>query len=113
MGLGINNCTEKKTTGGEARQPVFENEMDTKPKHTIRICLGSACYSKARHDNLEYIEIFLKKYHLLEEVDFRGHLCIGKCKHGPNVEIDGLMYSEVDSEKLEGMLKRHFGVKEQ
>ncbi len=79
-----------------------------KSKHTIKICLGSACYSKAKHANLEFIEIFLKENGLIKEVDFMGHLCIEKCKCGPNLEIDGIMYHEVNCEKLPEILNRHF-----
>jgi NADH:ubiquinone oxidoreductase subunit E len=81
------------------------------PKHTIRICLGSACYSKAKHENLEYIEAFLKENGLLQRVDFRGHLCIEQCQMGPNVEIDGKMYHEVNCEKLKIILPHHFMMK--
>ena len=81
-----------------------------KQAYSIRICLGSACYSKARHDNLEFIENFLKENHLLHAVDFRGHLCIGQCNQGPNIEINGTMYHEVNREKLAGILQQHFPV---
>lgn len=79
-------------------------------RHRIRICLGSSCFSKAKQSNLEYIEHFLKQYKLTDEVDFAGHLCIDQCMTGPNVEIDGVMYNEVDTAKLEKVLRNHFGV---
>lgn len=82
--------------------------FEIKQKHTIRICLGSACYSKAKHENLEFIESFLKDHHLTSQVDFAGHLCIERCKTGPNVEIDGVMYDEVNPEKLACILPVHF-----
>lgn len=79
-------------------------------RHRIRICLGSSCFSKAKQSNLEYIERFLKQNKLTDEVDFAGHLCIEQCMTGPNVEIDGVMYNEVDTTKLEKVLRNHFGV---
>jgi len=76
--------------------------------HKIRICLGSSCFSKGKQSNLEYIEQFLKEHGITEEVDFSGHLCIDKCSSGPNIEIDGIMYSEVDPSKLEQILNSVF-----
>jgi len=78
--------------------------------HKIRICLGSSCFSKAKETNLEYIERFLKQNKLTNQVDFAGHLCIDKCINGPNIEIDGVMYNEADTAKLEKVLRQHFGI---
>ena len=76
--------------------------------HKIRICLGSSCFSKGKQSNLEYIEQFLKEHGITEEVDFAGHLCIEKCSSGPNIEIDNIMYHEVDPAKLESILNKVF-----
>lgn len=85
----------------------FPDKAQQKP-HKIRICLGSSCFSKGKQNNLEYIEQFLKQHDITETVDFAGHLCIEKCSSGPNIEIDGIMYHEVDPEKLEGILNTVF-----
>lgn len=73
-------------------------------KHSIKICLGSACYSKAEHTNLFYIQDFLKENNLESEVEFVGHLCKEQCSKGPNVEIDGVLYNEISVEKLKVIL---------
>ena len=78
--------------------------------HKIRICLGSSCFSKAKETNLEYIERFLKLNKVTDKVDFAGHLCIDQCITGPNIEIDDIMYNEVDPVKLEKILRVHFGL---
>jgi NADH:ubiquinone oxidoreductase subunit E len=95
-------------TGVDYNKPQEQQDNRIVRKHTIRICLGSACYSKAKHENLECIETFLKENDLLQNVDFSGHLCIEQCKTGPNVEIDGKMYHEVSPEKLRHILPQHF-----
>jgi NADH:ubiquinone oxidoreductase subunit E len=97
------------TTKSNSQLLQQTNEINN-TRHRIRICLGSSCFSKAKQSNLEYIELFLKQNKLIDEVDFAGHLCIDQCMVGPNVEIDGVMYNEVDSAKLEIVLHKHFGV---
>ncbi len=86
-------------------QPTIKNT-----RHRIRICLGSSCFSKAKQSNLEFIERFLNENNLKDNVDFAGHLCIEQCMSGPNVEIDGIMYNEVDTQKLERILHSCFGI---
>jgi len=96
---------------------IQTNHQLVKPKtesnttvHQIRICLGSSCFSKAKETNLEYIERFLKQNRFTDQVDFAGHLCIDKCITGPNIEIDGVMYKQADTAKLEKVLRFHFGI---
>ncbi|HNW53992.1 MAG TPA: (2Fe-2S) ferredoxin domain-containing protein [Bacteroidales bacterium] len=95
-----------RTLNSNGNIPIL-NKPPQKP-HKIRICLGSSCFSKGKQSNLEYIEQFLKQHDITESVDFAGHLCIDKCSSGPNIEIDGIMYHEVDPEKLEGILNTVF-----
>jgi len=91
-------------------QPVEQKTESNAPVHKIRICLGSSCFSKAKETNLEYIERFLKQNKFTDQVDFAGHLCIDKCITGPNIEIDGVMYKQADTAKLEKVLRFHFGI---
>jgi len=92
-------------------QPLNELNNIPSKRHTIRICLGSSCFSKAKESNLEYIERFLKEHNMNDAVDFAGHLCIEQCSKGPNIEVDGVMYNEVNATKLEEILLRHFEIK--
>jgi len=94
----------------ERSNGTIQTPRETTRRHSIRICLGSSCYSKAKRTNLEYIEQYLQRNNLTNQVDFVGHLCIERCNMGPNVEIDGIMYHEVYPGKLKEILKHHFGM---
>ncbi|MCE5347624.1 MAG: (2Fe-2S) ferredoxin domain-containing protein [Bacteroidales bacterium] len=77
-------------------------------KHNIHICLGSSCFSRGNEELLELIKDYLSKNNLKEKTDFRGHLCSGECKCGPNLTIDGQEYHNLKIENIEKILDRHF-----
>jgi NADH:ubiquinone oxidoreductase subunit E len=77
-------------------------------KTEIRLCLGSSCFPRGNDNNLEIIRNYIEENRIMERVDFRGHLCVDKCKTGPNVSIDGKTYSELTSESLIEILDSYF-----
>ena len=67
-----------------------------KPK--IVICLGSSCFARGTEENIRVVEAYLKENSYEDDVDVElsGTLCQGRCAEGPNVVIDGRLYSKVD-----------------
>lgn len=80
-------------------------------EHNIHICLGSSCFSRGNEELLEFIKEYLRNNDLKEETCFRGHLCSGECKCGPNINIDGQEYHNVKIETIEKLLDSHFSKK--
>jgi len=74
----------------------------------IRLCMGSSCYSRGNDRILEIIREYIESNHLEEKVDFRGHLCIGKCNHGPNVTIGGVAYHDISESNIRLLLDDAF-----
>ena len=77
--------------------------------HTIVICMGSSCFARGNRRILPLIEAYLKNH----EVDCRliGRGCAGKCRQGPNLEIDGEKFERVDQESLIDLLDAKLGSK--
>ncbi len=71
-------------------------------KHTIVICMGSSCFARGNKRNLKIIEEYLKNHSL--ECQLTGRGCIGNCRSGPNICIDGENFERVDSEALIDLL---------
>ena len=83
-------------------------ESDTNKKYEIRICLGSACFSRGNRNLLGVINKFIKDYNLEEKTDFRGKQCLDLCSKGPVLSINGEIYEEVSEENIIEILKRAF-----
>ena len=77
-------------------------------KMSIKICMGSSCYSRGNLRVKEIIEDFIRSRGLENRIDFRGDLCCGKCEEGPNVTIGGKEYQQVDEEVIWDILENRF-----
>jgi NADH:ubiquinone oxidoreductase subunit E len=69
-------------------------------KVEITICLGSSCFSKGSKETLKLIKDFLKEKKIEDKVFFHGSLCMGRCKSGPNLSIDGKSFNNITNENV-------------
>lgn len=82
-----------------------------KGKHTISVCLGTACYVKGAEDILNTIKQELKidlgqtsedKLFTLQEAR-----CLGACGLAPVVMIDGKIYGKLTPKKMQQLLQQY------
>jgi NADH:ubiquinone oxidoreductase subunit E len=85
--------------------------MVPKGRHTIKICLGTACYVKGGKANLDYIK---EKFDVVEDgttKDLRFSLesirCLGACGMAPAMVVDDDTYAGVNRENLMETLDRY------
>ncbi len=91
----------------------FYSFFSTQPRgrHTIRVCLGTACYVRGGKKIIEKIQELL-------QVDLGGTTedqrftfeiarCIGACGLAPAVMIDNEVYRQVNSNKLKSILAKY------
>lgn len=63
----------------------------------VELCMGSSCFARGNAVVLSDIEKYLKDEGLEDKVELIGHLCLSKCTDGPNITIDGISYSALNS----------------
>jgi len=78
-------------------------------KSRIRICMGSSCFRRGNRKNLEFIEAYMEKNQCSADVELMGSRCEEECRKGPNIQINGQMFHEVNEEMLYDLLKRYVG----
>lgn len=71
----------------------------------ITICMGSSCFSRGNSAIAQMVQEFIINNNLEDKVEVRGCLCEGECREGPNIRIDGKLYSNVSPGSLEDLLK--------
>ena len=88
----------------------FYSFFATRPrgKHTIRVCLGTACYVRGGENIIEKIQDVLGVEIGNTTSDgtftFEVARCIGACGLAPAMTIDGVVYKQVRSEQIEEIL---------
>ena len=79
-----------------------------KGKHTIRVCLGTACYARGGKKLVEAIksELGVNVGETTEDDLFTFEIarCIGACGLAPSMMIDDEVYKQVTPQKLPGIL---------
>ena len=73
-------------------------------KPEITICMGSSCFARGNAQNLAFIEEYLKENSLEANIELTGSRCDGNCALGPNIIVNGIIYNEVDEEKIKEIL---------
>ncbi|MGC9966828.1 MAG: (2Fe-2S) ferredoxin domain-containing protein [Syntrophobacteraceae bacterium] len=71
------------------------------------ICMGSSCFSRGNKKNIALIRDYIERHGLCGKVLLKGHLCEGLCKDGPNMTVDGNVFSLTNSDCLEFILDDH------
>lgn len=61
-----------------------------------------------QQQNLQVIQRFLDEHGLEAEVELTGLRCCDKCAKGPNINIDGVEYNNIDQGSLLDILEKHF-----
>ena len=85
--------------------------LEPKGRHTIQVCLGTACHVRGGARILDYLENRLEvksggttrdDAFTLETVN-----CLGACALGPIVVIDKKYYGKINIHKIESILKKY------
>jgi iron-hydrogenase subunit alpha len=82
--------------------PVEEDK-----KTTVKVCLGTSCYSKGSYDILSDLIDVVNKEEWAKNVEIKGTFCVENCGKSPNVVIDDTIVSEATTEKVKEVLKKH------
>lgn len=86
--------------------------MKKRGKHTVSVCMGTACFVKGAEDLLEAVtkelgvevgEITKDGMFLVEQVH-----CLGACSLAPVIAIDGKVYGHMTREKIVKLLESYY-----
>ena len=92
---------------------TFYSFFSTQPRgeHTIRVCLGTACYVRGGKKIVERLQQLLG-VGIGDTTDDRKFTlevarCIGACGLAPAMSIDDTVYKQVNPDRLESILARY------
>jgi NADH-quinone oxidoreductase subunit E len=85
--------------------------LEPKGKHTIQVCLGTACHVRGGDRVLDYLEkrLDVKSGRTTRNLVFtlESVNCLGACALGPMMVIDKKYYGKINTNKIEPILKKY------
>ncbi|MDD6733336.1 MAG: NAD(P)H-dependent oxidoreductase subunit E [Lachnospiraceae bacterium] len=71
----------------------------------IQICIGSSCHIKGSRTVVEKMQELVKQHDLGDTIELDGSFCMGECRQGVCVKMDGELFS-VSPEKTEEFFEK-------
>lgn len=59
----------------------------------ITICIGSSCHLRGSREIIGKLEKLVKENSLNDKVELKGSFCMGQCRKGVCVTVDGVLHS--------------------
>jgi NADH-quinone oxidoreductase subunit E len=85
--------------------------LEPKGRHTIQVCLGTACHVRGGARILNYLEnrLDVKSGETTGDLTFtlESVNCLGACALGPMVVIDKKYYGKISTHKIDPILKKY------
>jgi len=85
--------------------------LEPRGKHTIQVCLGTACHVRGGARVLGFIEsrLEVKSGETTKDLIFtlESVNCLGACALGPMMVIDKKYYGKINTRKIESILERY------
>ncbi len=85
--------------------------LEPRGKHTIKVCLGTACHVRGGARVLNYLEnrLDVKSGETTEDLSFslEGVNCLGACALGPVMVVDKRYYGHIHTNKIEPILREY------
>ncbi len=85
--------------------------LEPRGRHTIQVCLGTACHVRGGSRVLDYLEnrLEIKPGETTRDLSFtlQSVNCLGACALGPMMVIDKKYYGKISANKIESILKKY------
>ena len=70
----------------------------------VSVCVGSACHMKGAYATTQMFQEALEKAGIADRVELSASFCMGECKDGPCVQVDGVKFHHVDQNRVESLV---------
>jgi NADH:ubiquinone oxidoreductase subunit E len=69
-------------------------------RHTIKLCVGSACHQLGVYRVLPELERLLEERGHKADVQLKGAFCLGPCADGIVLDVDGVVVSHITPDNI-------------
>jgi NADH:ubiquinone oxidoreductase subunit E len=76
--------------------------------HSISVCVGSSCHLRGAYDVINEFKQLISENSLADQIELKACFCLGECKDGVNILVDGQIYTAMNKEKTASFFREHF-----
>lgn len=76
--------------------------------HSLEVCVGSSCHLKGSYDVIMEFKRLITEYGLEGEIELKGCFCLGDCKGGVCVRIDGVIFTFITKDNAQAFFSDRF-----
>ncbi len=80
-------------------------DKEKKKMVKVSICVGSACHMKGAYATTKLFQDEIAKAGLQDKVELSASFCMGECKDGPCVKVDGVKFHHVDKDRVVSLIQ--------
>ncbi len=75
---------------------------------SIAVCVGSSCHLKGAYDVIAEFQHLITLNKLETTVELKGCFCLGECRDGVSVAIEGQIYTSLTKATAAAFFNEHF-----
>jgi NADH:ubiquinone oxidoreductase subunit E len=76
--------------------------------HSVEVCVGSSCHLKGSYDVIAEFKRLIAEYALETEIELKGCFCLGECKEGVSLRVDGVIFTFITKDNVRAFFIDHF-----
>ncbi len=76
----------------------------------VTVCIGSSCHIKGSRPVVEQLQELIAKENLTDRIELGGSFCMGRCRQGVCVTVDGDFFS-VSPETVSSFFEKEIKVR--
>jgi NADH:ubiquinone oxidoreductase 24 kD subunit len=76
--------------------------------HSISVCVGSSCHLRGAYDVIQEFKQLIAENSLTDRIELKACFCLGQCRDGVNILVDGQIYTAMNKEKTAEFFREHF-----
>jgi NADH:ubiquinone oxidoreductase subunit E len=69
-------------------------------KHTLYLCMGSACHQLGGYRLIPMLESLIKSHHLEDQLELKGAFCLDVCEHGRSLKFGDRIFTGLTADNI-------------
>jgi NADH:ubiquinone oxidoreductase subunit E len=85
----------------------FQKRKGVITMRSIEVCVGSSCHLRGSYEVIGELKRLLAEYALEAEFELKGCFCLGECKNGVSLRVDGKVYTLLNKDNVRKFVDDH------